>query len=791
MKSKPINRLTRISDDILVDQIELLLGFEEEMSFTDREQSLWLNIFVALSDERSYSSARVDVLQRWFSAGSVAVDSKIERIRDILVSAEIGIYDLGRLFERHLARLRSGNRKDQGAYYTPLPLAKRLLQEAVGPSVNNAMTVAHLLNLKICDPAAGAGAFALPLLDILAARLVELSEELDVASARSLALQHCIYLVDVDPLAVSILRSILWLHSGCSADLQPILERRVVCGDSICGPLAKLPGSHSGFDWYSTFPKVFAAGGFDSIIGNPPWGGLRPDSLRTKLDDGREWDSYSADRRAYAKSLQKYSGYAFQGKGDADLYRYFVERSMQLVRSGGTLGVIVPAVFLKAEGAKPLRQEMNRRGGFRSILEYWNSRRLFDIHSMFRFILLTWQESSKEGIEALSLRNHDPVLEPNIGVRLDSSYLREVSGDRLTVPDVRTDDEAILLSHISRQHPFLGERDKGLWNVRFVREVDMTGAGKKFINIADALHERATPRADGTWKHPELGTLLPVYEGRMVNQHDAFAKTFVRGSGRSAEWAVALPTEKSVFPQFLVPDNSSYANALPRTPRAGFCDITGHANERTVLAAIIPAFSVAGNKVPTLRFDSDDQDLHYLWVAVANSFVIDWVARRRVGTSMNFFQWDQIPFPRIDPKSDVGCALIGHAKSLTRWTAQTDIEELGRRAEIRARIDALVAVQFGLTLRDLSMILSDFPLLDRNSAAHPGTQTRDLVLLELGYLLGISKPTLADAEIPPDCGSRYFDERVAHGAARGETAYIPAEMRRVLFPVRYVSTRVS
>ena len=68
-----------------------------------------------------------------------------------------------------------------------------------------------------------------------------------------------------------------------------------------------------------------------------------------------------------------------------------------------------------------------------------------------------------------------------------------------------------------------------------------------------------------------------------------------------------------------------------------------------MLAALIPSHAVCGNKVPTCRFDPADHGLDLLWLAIANSFVVDWCVRRRVGTSLNFFVWEQIPVSATGP----------------------------------------------------------------------------------------------------------------------------------------------
>ena len=184
----------------------------------------------------------------------------------------------------------------------------------------------------------------------------------------------------------------------------------------------------------------------------------------------------------------------------------------------------------------------------------------------------------------------------------------------------------------------------------------MTNDAHLFVPSDRVLSEGARATSGGAWTHPGPACSLPVYEGRMVHQFDAAAKGHVEGHGRSARWELLSPGEKDIRPRFLLPVDEAERRAIKLAPRASFCDVTGHANERTVLAAVVPALAVCGNKLPAYNFEGGDEDITYLWVAIADSFVVDWIARRRVSTTSNYFHWYELPFPRLDPQSDAGAA---------------------------------------------------------------------------------------------------------------------------------------
>jgi hypothetical protein len=164
--------------------------------------------------------------------------------------------------------------------------------------------------------------------------------------------------------------------------------------------------------------------------------------------------------------------------------------------------------------------------------------------------------------------------------------------------------------------------------------------------------------------------------------------------------------------------------------RVGFCDITGQTNERTLLASRIPANVVCGNKVPTILFQDapDQRNWGDCWLGIVNSFVFDWIVRRVVTTTVNYFLLLDLPMPPVDPHSPQGNAIAAMVNRIYESGASG-----WKLAELRAELEARVLEAYGQPCRALALILDDFPLLDRGAPPLPGesrsTVTRDLVLL--------------------------------------------------------------
>lgn len=202
-----------------------------------------------------------------------------------------------------------------------------------------------LSQLTICDPACGSGAF----LNAALKFLIDEHRELDELTARvqygssasalifqeieTYILEHNLFGVDVNEESVEIARLALWLRTCRKGRKLNDLSANVKCGDSLIDDEAL--GGARAFDWRREFPQVFEKGGFDVIIGNPPYV-----QLQTSGDVG--------------KRLSK-AGYAtFDKRGD--LYCLFAERGYDLLKDGGAMSYIMPNKWLITDYGKPLRK---------------------------------------------------------------------------------------------------------------------------------------------------------------------------------------------------------------------------------------------------------------------------------------------------------------------------------------------------------------------------------------------------------------------------------------------------
>jgi len=301
---------------------------------------------------------------------------------------------LGQVYEQFLGkviRLTPGHRavvedkpevkKAGGVYYTPTYIVDYIVKNTVGKLLED-KTPKQAAKLRILDPACGSGSFLIGAYQYLLdwhrdwyyedgpnKHTKELYQgaggdwRLTTAERKRVLLNN-IYGVDIDPQAVEVTKLSLLLkvlegesEETLSKQLQlfheralPDLSDNIKCGNSLIGPdfydnqqMSLMDDEDryriNAFDWETEFPEIMKAGGFDSIIGNPPY--VRQEML--------------GELKTYFK--EHYEVY----HGVADLYVYFIHRGVSLLRNNGLFGFIVSNKWLRANYGEPLRRWLKKQ----------------------------------------------------------------------------------------------------------------------------------------------------------------------------------------------------------------------------------------------------------------------------------------------------------------------------------------------------------------------------------------------------------------------------------------------
>jgi hypothetical protein len=629
--------------------------------------------------------------------------------------------------------LDEADRKSTGAYHTDFRLANRLAELA-------APRLSH--QSKVIDPACGAGILLVALSIAVCGR--------DRAKL-SVWLSHGVCAAD---LSMNSLRAAVLALASLTDDVPALLtmRERWHCGDSLIA---------NKLVWSKMAPN-----GFDAVIGNPPWEKVKLSrheflkslgtqrhygSATTGIDEAR-FNAQRDDVANYSRKLL--SRYPDLAKGEPDLYIAFTSLFFEICLPGGVVAALVPGGLIRSQGTQCVRQKLFESSSSTSISIIDNRARFFSIDTRFKFLAIAFVKSKsvkakREPITLTHERGTSTGVETFGSVIIGRATLMKVRKD-LSLPEVKSQSEWKVFQKVA-ESGCLWDDPSGGWNAKFCREVDMTKERPHFLSKPTKFS-------------------LPLIEGRMVHHHRFGVKGYARGTGRRAVWEANPIGASRLRPQFWIDPLRVPASNRERTstPRVGFCDIAGQTNERSLMAALIPSGVVCGNKVPTIIFPDDPSRERLLaWSAVANSFAFDWMLRRVLTTTVNYFLLQSIPLPRIAKDGLPWKKLVACASELIELdTAGANNATYDRMALLRAEIDAEVAVAYGLEIDEFELMLADFPILDRGQPALPtefkSTITRDTVLAMAAKRMGSRLNS--------------WDKRARQGREIGAHAYVPSEI---------------
>src|SRR6266540_4899608 len=382
-----LNRLIfiRTAEDREVEDNRLLslvrtLRDKKQINHLDRELAALFRQF-----DETYNS---ELFARHFSEELQIPPTDLEEIIEGLYEKNFTRYNfnaldadvLGTAYEQYLGHVvaegatethveeKRAKRKSQGIYYTPTFVTKYIVQQTVGKYLDErGYNPSH--PPRVLDMACGSCSFLIEAFDVIdefvakqrgqaqkgEVDFFDLMRQMEV-------LQNCIFGVDKDKQAVEVARLNLLLRGLHSREKLPMLEN-IAHGDSLHPETFEL-----------SFSQIMKEGGFDVIIGNPPY--VRQETL------GEEF-------KAYAK--QNFETYA----GTADLYIYFIEQAHKLLKPGGYFGMIVSNKWMRSNYGKALREFLKRESQLVEILDF-GELAVFEDAATFPAIIITRKAKSEK-----------------------------------------------------------------------------------------------------------------------------------------------------------------------------------------------------------------------------------------------------------------------------------------------------------------------------------------------------------------------------------------------------------
>jgi len=418
------------------------------------------------------------------------------------------------------------------------------------------------------------------------------------------------------------------------------------------------------FHWPLEFPHVFAQGGFDVMVGNPPWEMLQLDpkqffsatapeiaqaenmAVRDKLisalanRDPALYLEYLSELHlvgSYQKFVHESGRFPLTSYGRINLMALFAELSRRMLSPRGRTGIMLPIGIATDAFNRNFFADLIKSQSLARLAGYENEALIFPaVHHAFKFCTLTItgeQIKMEQSDFVFFCREFSDISQGirHYGLSFDDLVL--LNPNTLTAPIFRTSRDAELTKKIYRAAPVLMEEWTGLnpWRLRPLLMFMM--------NTDSKLFEKSI-----------VPGFVPLYEAKMVSTFDhrfgSYADRTARGftnlsQGNEQEHLDPSWTAK---PFYWVPEHEVLARSEARQIRfwLTYRRITNATNERTMVASIVPPSGCA-DTLPALILDSSTV-LTVLLLANLNSLCLDYVARQKIGgMHLDFHHLKQLP----------------------------------------------------------------------------------------------------------------------------------------------------
>ena len=551
---------------------------------------------------------------------------------------------------------------------------------------------------------------------------------------------------------------------------------------------------HRCFHWPVEFPEVMAAGGFDVVLGNPPWERIKlqekeffaaraPEIAQARNKAARErviqalvaTDAPPADRALHgefqkAKHTVEVASHFIRSSGrfpltavaDMNTYALFAETFLQLLAPSGRAGIVVQSGIATDYGTRRFFREVSETGRLISLYDFENREGLFPgVHRMMKFCLLTLGASGNGSADfTFFATNIKHLADRRRHFTLSTEDIHRINPNTRTMPVLRSRADAELTKKIYEHVPLLinDARQYNPWAIRFMTMFHMANDSDFFVpsaRLRDGIRKGDVYEIQGM-------KYMPLYEAKMTHQFDHRWATYDRNakSYHASSDAAKINTQFEVMPRYWVPEAEVHARLVDagwmRNWLLGYRRISRAADARTVISSVIPK-SAVGDSFPVILCGSELPVFHLLaFLAIWNSLPLDYIMRQKIGgINLNYMYMKQMPIFHPSKFSQRDLDFIGPRALELTYTSESLREfakdvgyagkpflfDVGRRAMLRAELDAFFARMYGLSHDDLRFILetsdirgADYPtetfrVLKKNEMREFGEyRTRRLVL---------------------------------------------------------------
>jgi hypothetical protein len=451
-------------------------------------------------------------------------------------------------------------------------------------------------------------------------------------------------------------------------------------------------------NWQVAFPGVWSgwdaeglSGGFDAIIGNPPWDRMKLQQVewfaarrreiamaqravdRKRMIDALEvagdplaQDFAKANDRAEAAARMARTGgdYPLLSGGDTNINSLFIERAARLCKPNGVVGLLVPSGIATETASQQFFSRLLDLDVVKCVYDFFNKRddgALYfpDVYYRFKFSAFVFspRERSFGGCRfATFVRNVADLQKPNSVYVLSLDHFKHVNPNTVTAPVYRAQRDKEISTAIYDRLPVLVDRSVGgevkAWPVKYVRMFDMANDSRLFRTRKELEEkEGAYPVGANLWKSVD-SDWVPLYEGKMVQAFDhraAGITTVAKNLHRSGQGVDASEADHQ-DPSFLPAPRYFIKIEKALSTQVTLKDVTSTTNARSIISCLLPPYG-AGHTLPMIEIEIVDRNeraqVQSLLCANLNTLILDFVARTKIlSNHASWYVLEQLPVVR-------------------------------------------------------------------------------------------------------------------------------------------------
>jgi hypothetical protein len=840
---------------------------------------------------------------------------------------------------------RGTSRKTSGSYYTHPGLVNALIESALVPVVERKIEEAGpnkdnqekaLLSLKICDPACGSAAFLISATEYLGEKLAkiriqdEYPNDTQIRHARRDILRHCIYGVDLNPMAVELAKVSLWLTAATNDLPLNFLDHKIKCGNSLIGAtpeliikgipseayspvegddkniarkrmkiareyykrreqeryqlvfnhvqelereqafqvmdLSEKYGEDSTqeqkeiekaykksrendafiknkyiadfwtaaffwkhnddkenyptpmmldyllenetmqlsgelgkrikeiaeefkfFHWHLEFPDVFTNGGFDCVLGNPPWELLQPEeklffsskapyivNSKTGFERKKQirklsnsniflynlWIDNKTKIENNIKFIKKSGKYFTFNVGKINISKIFVDLFENIINKNSRVGIIVPTGIATDEGSKKYFAKLVENKFIVSLYDFENRKGMFNgVERNQKFCLFVLGES--ENIDLLfSAKEIDDLKKKEKHFVLSREDIRLFNPNTKTCPIFSCNKDFSLSKKIYLENNIImkvqDDKNDNPWNIELKQGLFNLTSDSHFFKTKEDLEKDCYIKKKNTYaKNNDM--YVPLYESKMFYLYNYRYNTFefmpietrfrIKANVDRANKNSLKDPDYEVIPRYWI-SSKLETERVPRYWKRKwfivFRDVCRPLTDyRTVIPSLIPRYAVA-NSAPIIFFKKFDTKLIVCFLANISSFLFDYIARQKIGGAhLNFYIFKQLPIiPPDQYEENIIEYILPRVLELayTAYDLKAFAEDCGyngepfewdedRRLELTTDLDALYGHLYKITKDELSYILDTFPIVKKRDIEKYGEYRTKRLILE-------------------------------------------------------------